>query len=347
MVTGKAKPSAAAVLTIAAATIALLSGCASVGQPASAVAAPHTRPLDDSYTVSQRWESNRAAHPEFAIPTLALESGRRIMFDRLYAKRGARELHADIFLPAQTGTPSQALVLVHGGAWRSGNKSNFYAMADLLSRRGYAVIVPEFRLALESPYPAGLIDVNAAIAWTIDNAGPLGIDPARVAIGGESSGGQMAALIAYTGGTDRFADGAGPAPSLNALIDIDGVLDFTTPLALRFENAAGEESAAARWLGGSWESAPQTWREASATTYLDAGSPPTLIISGEDDRFTAGREAVIATLEAAGTPVDHIHFEGLPHTFWLFDPYVAQVVEAIDRFFQKVPAPQAAKAEER
>ena len=352
MLTGSLSKKAAAISRVAAVSLMPLAGCAA---PASAdpprASVPqnrpddHTRLLDDSYTVSQRWEANSPAHPEFAMPTLDVGGGRRIMFDRLYAKRGSRELHADVFLPAPSDRPAQALVLVHGGAWRSGNKSNFYAMANLLAQRGYAVILPEYRLAVESPYPAGLIDVNAAIDWTIRNAAMLGIDPARIAIGGESSGGQMAALIAYTGGTPLFADGTAKAPRVNALIDLDGVLDFTTPLALRYENAAGEDSAAARWLGGSMETAPQTWEEASATTHLSATSPPTLIVSGEDDRFTAGRDEVIATLTANGTPVRHIHFDGLPHTFWLFDPYLGQGVDAIDAFLQDMPAsrPQQSK----
>ena len=340
-------------LLVAAVSVLPLSGCmlpASADKPRTALShsstGDHTRLLDDSYTVSQRFEANSPAHRELAIPTLELGDGRRIMFDRLYAKRGMRELHADVFLPAPSAKPAQAIVLVHGGAWRSGNKSNFYAMANLLAQRGYAVVIPEYRLALESPYPAGLIDVNAAVGWTIENAQAFGIDPRRIAIGGESSGGQMASLIAYTGGTALFSGGAAHAPRLNALIDLDGVLDFTTPLALRYENAAGEDSAAARWLGGSMETAPQTWREASAATHLSAASPPTLIVSGEDDRFTAGRDEVIATLTAEGIPVRHVHFAGLPHTFWLFDPYLGQVVEAIDSFLKDLPPARPSQAEE-
>ncbi|RVQ68805.1 alpha/beta hydrolase [Croceicoccus ponticola] len=324
--------------------LAALAGCTAApsgkapGQAPLASARPdpaaNTIPLDDSYTVSQRYFENRAAHPEISMPAVALAEGGQILFDRRYKLTSHRELHADVFLPAAAQANGQALVLIHGGAWRSGNKSNFYAMAALLARRGYAVVLPEFRLSPEARYPAGLVDINDAISWVRSNATDFRIDPDRIAIGGESSGGQMASLIAYTGGTTLFTADGTAAPRVNALIDIDGVLDFTSPLGVRFENAAGESSVAALWLGGSLETAPDRWKEASAASHVGAGSPPTLIISGEADRFTAGRETVMAALARNDIAARHVHFAGMPHTFWLFDPYLGQVVDAIDGFIR-------------
>lgn len=313
--------------------IATLAACSTPAPVGS-----RTIPIDDSYTISSRFLSNRTARPEIALPVLTMADGQRILFDRLYAAVGERELHLDVFLPPrpQAGgqASGQAVVLVHGGAWRSGNKSNFYAIASLLAQRGYAVFIPEFRLAPEAGYPAGLQDINSALAWVAVNAGSFGIDPARIAIGGESSGGQMAALVAYTGGSSRFTASGQPSVRVNALIDIDGVLDLTSPLALRYENAAGDQSAMARWLGGSWERLPQAWSDASAATYAGPDSPPTLVLAGEDPRFTAGWDQIASTLESNGIAHRKVDFPGLPHTFWLFDPYAAQVVEAIDDFLK-------------
>lgn len=320
---------------ICAAVLALPGGCVSpptIVEPAALSATE--RVIDDSYTVSQRYDANRAEHSEISQPVVDLDYGGRILFERRYKVLRGRELHADVFLPASDAANGQAIVLVHGGAWRSGNKSNFYPMAAHLARRGYAVILPEYRLAPEAIYPAGLIDINDAIAWTRAHSLQFGIDPARIAVGGESSGGQMASLIAFTGAKPLFTSDGSPSPRVNALIDIDGVLDFTSPLALQFENAAGEKSVAARWLGGAMERVPDKWKEASAATHLDSQAPPTLIISGEADRFTAGRDAVLAGLAAHGIPARHAHFEGLPHTFWLFDPYLGHVVDAIDTFMR-------------
>ena len=302
-------------------------------------------PVDDSYTVSSRFLVNRARHPDFRLPVLTMVEGQQIMFDRLYKTVGERELHSDIFLPPVGTRVGQAIVLVHGGGWHSGNKSNFYTMASLLAQRGYVVVLPEFRLAPEAGYPAGLLDVNDAIRWTISQADELGIDPQRIAIGGESSGGQMASLVAYTGGTPLFSAGPDDAPRVNALIDIDGAIDFTTPLALANENR-NDATPAARWLGGSWEHAPERWREASAATYVGPRSPPTLVISGEQDRFTAGIEKVLPVLEAHGIANRHAHFADQPHAFWLFEPYASQIVDEIDTFLQGIAPAQETTGED-
>lgn len=291
-------------------------------------------PVDDSYTVSQRYYANQKDHPELVWPRLTFTVGQQILFDRLYKKIGARELHIDIFLPAPKHANRQAILFVHGGAWRSGNKSNFYAMANLLAQRGYAVLIPEFRLAPEAAYPAGLIDINDAIVWAKAQAGDFGFDPAKLAIGGGSSGGQMAALIAYSAGRETFKSAPGLDTRVNALIDIDGVFDFTTPLALQYENAAGAKSPAAMWLGGPFETAGDKWREASAARYVDATSPPTLTIAGEAPRFTAGWQEVSATLARHGIRTAYRKFDGAPHTFWLFDPYLSRTVRAIDAFLR-------------
>ena len=117
-------------------------------------------------------------------------------------------------------------------------------------------------------------------------------------------------------------------------MDLDGVLDLAAPLALKYENAAGSTSPAALWLGGSMEDATARWREASAGRYVGAQSPPTLIIASGEPRFTAGRDDVLAALRKLGTRCQYAAFEGTPHAFWLFDPYVGQVVDKIDAFLR-------------
>lgn len=291
-------------------------------------------PIDDSYTVSQRYYAYKKDYPELELPRVQFEAGQQVLFDRLYKKIGDRELHIDVFLPAPGHAKRQGVLLVHGGGWRSGNKSNFYALANLLAQRGYVVLLPEFRLSPEAVYPAGLLDINDAIVWAKSQAGELGFDADKLAIGGESSGGQMAALIAYSAARDIFKSAAKQDTRVNALIDLDGVLDFTTPLALQYENAAGASSPAALWLGGAFEAAGERWREASAAQYVDTMSPPTLIVSGEAPRFTAGREEVAQVLDRYHIRNAHLRFEHALHTFWLFEPYLSKVAQAIDGFLR-------------
>lgn len=315
----------------------LLAACLIPTGMAGAVAA---REVDDSYTIGQRFAQYQGQYPGIAWPAVTWREGQSVLFDRPYKTAGGRDLHIDVFRPAKSGR--QGIVLAHGGAWRAGNKSHFYALAGLLAQRGYTVFLPEFRLSPEAPYPAGMIDIGDALAWARSHAASFGLDPRRIAIGGASSGGQMAALLAYAGPSGLF--GPGKERTASALIDLDGVLDFTTAPALSFENAAGDASPAAHWLGGSYEHAPARWREASAAAHVGPASPPTLIVSSGIPRFTEGKDAVIAALQRNAIPHRFHAFAKAPHDFWLFDPWLPQVASEIDRFLSTLPAPREAAA---
>lgn len=291
--------------------------------------------VDDSYTPSERFARYSQTHPELRLPVLAFAAGQEVLFERRYRELGKRELHLDVFKAVSKAASNPGIVLIHGGGWRSGNKSHFYPLANLLAQKGYVVILPEYRLSAEAPYPAGLEDINQAIAWAKAHAKELGLDVGRLAIGGASSGGQMASLLAYTAPTALYKGEAGGDYSLAALIDMDGVLDFTDPLALANENKKGAASAAALWLGGDYQQAPERWREASPASHVSAKSPPTLVISSGQPRFSAGYQGVFAALAKAGIKHRFYAFDTI-HTFWLFEPYLSQTATQIDLFMQQV-----------
>ena len=289
-------------------------------------------PSDDSYTVSQRYYIYKQQHPKLEWPVLQFQAGQEILFDRRYKNVDDRELHIDIFLPQPAHRNRRAILLVHGGGWSSGNKSHFYPAANLLAQRGYTVFLPEYRLSPEARYPGGLVDLNDAIVWARQQADSYGFDKDKLALGGGSSGGQMAALLAYTADEPLYKSNPADDTQVSALIDLDGVLDFTTPLAIEYENKAGDQSAAGRWFGGAFEKYPEKWREASAVRHIDGSSPPTLIISSGQLRFTAGSEQVRSDLDKLGIRNEYFQYNEIIHTFWLFEPYLGEVVDRIDRF---------------
>lgn len=311
-----------------------LMAIASTALAGGAHAQSAVRTVDDSYTIAQRFADYQGRYPGLAWPALTFQAGQQVLFDRRYKSLGPRDLHIDIFLPVPDASRHQGIVLVHGGAWASGSKSHFYVLANMLAQRGYTVFLPEYRLSPEARYPAGLVDVNDAILWVKAHAGDYGLSPDKLALGGASSGGQMASLLAYTADQPLYKSHAGDDTRVNALIDLDGVLDFTTPLALKYEDAAGLQSPAAKWLGGSMETAPQLWHEASAVTHVDKNSPPTLVISSGNARFTSGREQVGAALEGFGIPYQFFAFSNAPHDIWLFEPYLDGIVDQVDMFLQ-------------
>lgn len=303
-------------------------------------AMPASRDVDDSYTIGQRFEQYRGKYPGIAWAAVTWREGQSVLFDRPYKNSGTRDLHMDIFkaVPGVAGK-GQGVLLVHGGGWSAGNKNHFYALANLLAQRGYTVFLPEFRLSPEAPYPAGMIDIGDALAWVRTHAREFGLVPERIAVGGASSGGQMASLLAYAGPSGLF--GEGRERRANGLIDLDGVLDFTDPEALRFENAAGEKSPAARWLGGSYERAPAIWRDASAASHVGPDAVPTLIVSSGIARFTRGQDRVIAALDRHHIAHRTFAFENAPHDFWLFEPWLPRAAAEIDSFLTSLDAKKA------
>ncbi len=133
---------------------------------------------------------------------------------------------ARLYRPAaRSGSEAPAepplLVWLHGGGWVVGSIDSHDALCRALCGRAeVAVLNVGYRLAPEHPFPAAVDDAVAAFTWAGENAAALGVDPERLAVGGDSAGGNLAAVVAQE--TSR---GDGPAPALQVLI-VPGV-DFT------------------------------------------------------------------------------------------------------------------------
>jgi acetyl esterase len=201
------------------------------------------------------------------------------------------------------------LLYFHGGGFALGNPAaTAETTATLASVSGCVVVSADYRLAPEHPYPAAHDDAVAALRWVRDHAGELGVDAARLAVAGDSSGGALAlhaAVEAHGAGTDVaalvlfygwFVYSLG-SESMVRLGPTDPVLP--TPLMEMFRSAyfGSEEKAAA----------------AQRSVLPRLGD--TCIIFGDRDPLGADSETVAALLAAAGTPVEVHRFAGMPHGF--------------------------------
>ncbi|WP_295798302.1 alpha/beta hydrolase [uncultured Microbulbifer sp.] len=283
-------------------------------------------PVDDSYTPSERFYRYKKQDPSLEWPALTFAAGQQVFFDRRYKAIDKRELHLDLFKPAPEKNNEQIIVMIHGGGWRSGQRSHLYAMANQLAQRGYTLVVPEFRLSLEAPYPAAMQDVNDVLQWLKQNAGEYAIDPGKIAVLGGSSGGHMASLLAYAGPSQVFGKSD---VRVNALIDLDGVLNLD-------HERPNPQSPLQAWLGSDMEQSPELWRQAAPTSHLSKTSPATLVISSGQPRFTMGHKQVEETLKGFGIPYQYHAFPEVIHTYWLFDPYLSQTVDIIDGFLRNL-----------
>lgn len=302
-----------------------------------------TIPRDSSFTTYLTWLKLVRDFPQAKIAEEKLPAGLTVNYGVTYktlpfSPYGKRELHLDVFRPQMAGQ-YPVLLLIHGGGWRSGNRTMENQMAQQIATHGYVTATVEYRLSPEAIYPAAVHDIKAAIRFLRSQAKKFSIDPDRFAISGTSAGGQLAALIGMTGEINKFDEkGANLniSAKIQAIIDIDGVLDFRD----RNESAKDDDplkpSAGAYWFGATYKQAPKKWTEASPIIYAGKNTPPILFINSALPRFHAGRDSVISIINRHGIYSEVHTIEKTPHPFWLFHPWFQPTVDYMVSFLDKV-----------
>ncbi|RFP18797.1 MULTISPECIES: alpha/beta hydrolase [unclassified Duganella] len=292
---------------------------------------PPADPLN-TYDAQHTYAKLVRDYPAIRIASAALPVDVNRIADLTYAQYGERCLKLDLYLPlaarADGGMP--VVVLVHGGGWRAGFRSEFAPMAVRLAQHGYAAVAISYRLSGEAAYPAAIDDTQAAVRWVRDHAGLYHLNPQRIALAGGSAGGQIASLAGVTGRLDS---------AVQAIVNIDGLSDFTAEAALKYEDdPAKQPSAAGAWFGGRYAEKSALWAEASPIRYVRAGMPPILFIASAQPRFSVGREAMAAAMAQAGVASSTLVLPDTPHSFWLFDPWLQTIADATVAFLtQQMP----------
>jgi pectinesterase len=298
-----------------------------------------TNQADTSYTTWSAFNSTRKSHPEITIvPELR---SKKIAEKRnlAYCSLGERSLQLDAFYPAaKTKKKRTAILIIHGGGWRSGNRTQHYPLAQHLANRGYVCFTPEYRLSTEAVYPAAIHDLKSALRWVVQRAGDYQVDTAKITVLGFSAGGQLAAFLGTTAGIAQFegtsCNGLQPAP-VHAIVDIDGTLSFT-----HRETGEGDDSkkisAGTYWFGYSKKDSIELWEEASPLTHAGAHTAPILFINSSVARMHAGRDDFIKILNQYNIYSEVKTFENAPHSFCLFDPWFQPTVNYIDDFLKRV-----------
>jgi len=258
----------------------------------------------------------------------------------VYAKIGKRELHLNVFYPVDKGKKNlPAVLMIYGGGWASGDTSLIIPMAERLASRGFVTVTPEYRLSPESLYPAAIYDLKAAVRWMRANANKYHIDGNKIAAYGCSAGGQLAALLGTTNGDKKFEGEEGNlnySSSIQAIVDIDGVVDFFGEGSEEVKNNPAKPSAAHRWFGVSAKDNPQLWEEAGAYNHTTKNTPPIEFINSAVQRFHAGRDEMIQLLKKYKIYYEVHNLPNTIHTFWLFEPWFEKTFEYTVNFLDKV-----------
>ena len=286
--------------------------------------------IDTSYTVLSTFNKEKNKFPFIKIATEKKQEVLNQSNDIVYKKIESRALHFDAIY--SKGNKFQPIViLIHGGGWKSGNKSQMHIIAQEIAKKGYACFAIEYRLSPEAKYPAAIWDVKSAIKFIKLNASKYNANPNKVAVLGCSSGGQMAALIGATNGNLAFEDKKDliGSASVQAVIDMDGILAFKHP-------ESEEGKVAGFWLDGSYEEKPTTWKQAAALTHVGKNTPPILFINSDMKRFHAGRDDMIAVLNEFGIYSEIKNIPNAPHSFWFFHPWFEQMITYTTLYLDKI-----------
>jgi acetyl esterase/lipase len=144
-----------------------------------------------------------------------------------YGRAGERSLKLDIYQPTQRrADPLPALVWIHGGGWRGGDKSSGGRLSGLVATGDYVGFSVGYRLSAEAIWPAQIHDCKAAIRWIRANAKQYGIDPDRIGVWGSSAGGHLASLLGTSGDIEPLEGSCG-APNMSSRVAC--VVDFCGP----------------------------------------------------------------------------------------------------------------------
>ncbi len=157
--------------------------------------------------------SGSAEAAEVAVP-----SG--VTRDVAYKRVGNQELQLDLYVPGGTA-PRPAVILVHGGGWRRGDRRDLTGIANQFMRLGFVAVSIDYRLDVPVGHPAEVEDVQSAISWLSSRAALYGIDRNKITLLGTSAGGNLAALAAT-----RPARGGTTPPAVRAVVSWSGPMEF-------------------------------------------------------------------------------------------------------------------------
>lgn len=212
--------------------------------------------------------------------------------------------------------PHPALVFFHGGGWMRGSLDGYDGLCRLLcALADVAVVSVDYRLAPEHPFPAGFEDCYAAASWTVENAADLTFDPDRIAVGGDSGGGNLAAAVALAA-----RDRDGPALAHQLLVYPAVVASELEWFDSYDENAEGYllEMDAVDYYYDAYVGSPAHLGNAYLSPLrarsLEGLSPATLLTAGYDPLRDEG-VAYAERLATAGVDVEHFHYPDQIHAF--------------------------------
>lgn len=258
-----------------------------------------------------------------------------------YSNVGGR-MAMDIVRPANPGEAAlPAVLMIHGGGFRGGNRQSYLPTAIKLAERGYVAATMSYRLSPRNQFPAAVEDAKAAVRFLRANSAKYGIDPDRIGAMGGSAGGTLALFLAVTPGVAEF-EGTGPnrdfSSRVQCVVDQYGASDFTQSYSKSVDAAV----VLPMFLGGDLDHNRAIHQQASPLNWITPQAAPVLAIHGTNDPYVAYEQSlwIVERMIAAGAPAELETIAGAGHGFRGADAVKAEQLTFayFDRILKAKPA---------
>jgi acetyl esterase len=240
-------------------------------------------------------------------------------------------------IPARIYTPKQlrknngvapCLVFYHGGGWVIGDLDSHDVVCRKLAHEGELIVISiDYRLAPEHKFPAAVDDAIAALKWVASNAKELGVDATRIMVGGDSAGGNLAAVVALAA-----RDGEGPKLAGQVLIYPATDFAMKHPSHTEPETSILLTHSVIKWFCNHYLNGPadiDNWQASPARAKTLAGLPPAYLLTAGADPLRDEGDEYAARLKQAGVPVTYKHFPGQFHGFFTMGKLLPQANIAV------------------
>jgi acetyl esterase len=250
--------------------------------------------------------------------------------DVLLRQVGGARVTADVLVPTGAG-PHPVLVYLHGGGWVAGSPKTHRKLAMRFAEAGYLVVNVDYRLAPEAAFPGPFDDCVFAVRWAAENAARYGGDPRRMALGGDSAGGNLTAAVAGHLASDSSA------PKLRAALLIYGVFDFArigeptpnVPMPDPEQAKKMIELMVHSYLGV--DPSAEILRDPRVSPFHAAAKlPPSFLVVGTADPLMAQQQSLAEALAQAGIEHESVILPGMPHGFVQME-FLPPARESIER----------------
>jgi len=250
-----------------------------------------------------------------SAPTLDFEPRAGVSVTHTTVAGAAGRLRVRAYTPAgaQRASAAPGLIYFHGGGWVVGSLDSHDRVCRVLAdEAGVVLVAVDYRLAPEHPFPAAADDAIAAARAIFANAGAFGIDPARVAVAGDSAGGNLSAVVAQALRDDARR------PVFQALVYPGTDMTRSMPSHAQFRESFFLSKDASDWYLERYMGKSGAEREPRASPLFASDVsrlPPALVVTAGFDPLRDEGRAYADKMGAAGVSVEHVLVEGMPHGF--------------------------------